>query len=207
MRLFMIRHGETQWNKWDKMQGQVNIPLNKTGEKEAGKLAEILQNKKFDAIYSSPLNRSKETAEIVFGNNADIILEPLIMEMAFGIYEGFYYGDLDIDESHDLYDYFYDRANYVPLKGGESVQQVANRAKKFLENMIVQHQDETVVAFSHGAFIHCAISVVRNLVPPQQGLIRSISNCSVTVFNDNNSGQFEIEQEAIDVIRGETLIL
>ncbi|MGB4610852.1 MAG: histidine phosphatase family protein [Saccharofermentanales bacterium] len=206
MRLFMVRHGETQWNKLHKIQGQVNIPLNETGEAEAEKLAAILQNKKFDAIYSSPLNRSKDTAEIVFGHEADIILEPLIIEMAFGIYEGFSYADLNIDEDHDLYSYFYDRANYVPVKGGESIQQVADRAKTFLGNMLTQHRDETVIAFSHGALIHYAITVARNLIPPRQELIRSVSNCSVTVFNDD-SGQLAVEQEAIDVIRGEKLIL
>ncbi|HHT25072.1 MAG TPA: histidine phosphatase family protein [Clostridiaceae bacterium] len=206
MRLFMIRHGETQWNKWHKLQGQVNIPLNETGETEARKLAEILQNKKFDAIYSSPLNRCRETAKIVFGHDADIILEPLIMEMAFGIYEGFAYEDTDIDESHDLYNYFYDLGNYVPPKGGESVRQVAYRAKTFLDKMLIQHENETVIAFSHGALIYNTISVVRNLILTRRDLIKSIKNCSVTVFN-NNSGQLSIEQEAIDVIGGETLIL
>ncbi|NLM19738.1 MAG: histidine phosphatase family protein [Clostridiaceae bacterium] len=204
MRLFMIRHGETQWNKWHRMQGQVNIPLNETGEAEAQKLAKILQHKKFDAVYTSPLNRSRETAEIVFGNNVDIILEPLIMEIAFGIYEGYSYNNLDIDESHDLYNYFYDWENYVPLKGGESIQQVMERAKRFFENMLIQHEDETVIAFSHGVLINCAISIIRNLTFPPQRF--RINNCSVTVFN-NNSGQLILEQEAIDVIGGEVLVL
>lgn len=206
MRLFLVRHGETQWNKWHKLQGQVNIPLNETGEAEAQKLTDILKNKRFDAIYTSPLNRSRETAEIVFGNGVDIILEPLIVEIAFGIYEGFSYDNLDIDESHDLYNYFYDWANYVPQKGGESIKQVVERAKYFLDNMLIQHEDETVIAFSHGAFICCAISIVRNLTLSKQDLIRPIKNCSVTVFN-SNSGKFIIEQEAVDVIGGETLIL
>ncbi|HHU52709.1 MAG TPA: histidine phosphatase family protein [Clostridiaceae bacterium] len=206
MRLFLIRHGETQWNKWQKIQGQVNIPLNETGEAEARKLSEILRNKKFDVIYTSPLNRSKDTAGIVFGHDAVIIIEPLIIEMAFGIYEGFNYGNLDIDKNHDLYTYFYDRKNYVPPKGGESIQQVTDRAKAFLNKMLNQHRNETVIAFSHGAFINCAISVVLDLIPLQEKLIRPIKNCSVTVLN-NKSGQLEVEQEAVDVIRGEILIL
>ena len=206
MRLYLVRHGETEWNRWDKLQGQVNIPLNENGERQAEKLAKVLAGQQFDTIYSSPLSRCVSTAEIVCGKDANIELNPIIVEMAFGIYEGFNFGDMTIDESHDLFTYFYDRINYEPPAGAESIEDVVERAKIFLNEMLGKHQNEKVIAFTHGAFLRCAIAFSRGLSIAEEKLIRPIHNCSVTVMK-NVDDKIVLEQEAVDVIHGEKLKL
>ena len=68
MRLYMVRHGETDWNKAKKVQGRAYIPLNAYGRQLAEKTAEGLKDVPFDRIYTSPLIRAKKTAEIIRGD-------------------------------------------------------------------------------------------------------------------------------------------
>ena len=77
MKLYMVRHGETDWNKAKKVQGRADIPLNAYGRELAEKTAEGLRGIPFDLAYTSPLSRAKETAQIVLqGRKTPLIEEP-----------------------------------------------------------------------------------------------------------------------------------
>ena len=92
MRLYMVRHGETDWNKAKKVQGRADIPLNAYGRELSEKTAEGLRGISFDLAYTSPLSRAKETAQIVLqGRKIPLIEEPQIQEICFGDYEGIVY--------------------------------------------------------------------------------------------------------------------
>ena len=65
MKLYLIRHGQTLWNQEGKIQGKTDIPLNDEGRKQAGLLAEAMENRPVGAVYSSPLKRAFETASCV----------------------------------------------------------------------------------------------------------------------------------------------
>ena len=89
MKLYLVRHGETDWNKQKRIQGQVDIPLNAFGRSLAKKTAEGLKSIPFDVCYSSPLGRAEETARLILNErDVPIITDNRIMEMAFGEYEG-----------------------------------------------------------------------------------------------------------------------
>ena len=89
MKLYLVRHGETDWNKVKKIQGQVDIPLNQFGKRLAEETAEGLRDIPFDLCISSPLSRAHETARIIlYGKDIPIIKDARIEEMAFGEYEG-----------------------------------------------------------------------------------------------------------------------
>ena len=89
MKLYLVRHGETDWNKVKKIQGQVDIPLNQFGKHLAEETAEGLHDIPFDLCISSPLSRAYETARIILeGRDVPIITDARIGEMAFGEYEG-----------------------------------------------------------------------------------------------------------------------
>ena len=89
MKLYLVRHGETDWNKVKKIQGQVDIPLNQFGKHLAEETAEGLHDIPFDLCISSPLSRAYETARIILeGRDVPIITDARIEEMAFGEYEG-----------------------------------------------------------------------------------------------------------------------
>src|SRR5512136_1895223 len=87
--IYLVRHGQTAWNKSETFRGRVDVPLNETGLKEAELAAEYFRGKMVDAIYTSPISRAMQTAERI----ADVLglrvsQHPGITDMSFGIWEG-----------------------------------------------------------------------------------------------------------------------
>ncbi len=88
MKIWVTRHGQTDLNAQKRMQGRSDIPLNDRGRAQARTARELIGNVKFDAIYSSPLSRAVETAQIIGDvDRSDIILDERIIEADFGKYE------------------------------------------------------------------------------------------------------------------------
>lgn len=86
---YFLRHGETDWNKEQKVMGQCDIPLNKTGVIQANNVAQKIKSLKINTIVSSPLKRARETAEIIKDRiNKPIVIEKNLQECAWGIMEG-----------------------------------------------------------------------------------------------------------------------
>ena len=89
MILYMIRHGETDFNRQRRIQGQSDIPLNAWGRELARRTGKGLEDVRFDLVVTSPLIRAKETAQLIVGEKSiPFIEEPRIQEIAFGEYEG-----------------------------------------------------------------------------------------------------------------------
>lgn len=89
MKLYIIRHGETDWNVKRRFQGRADIPLNEEGRRLARITSEALKETAFTKIYTSPLKRAYETAMIIKGDrDIPVIEEPRIIEIGFGEYEG-----------------------------------------------------------------------------------------------------------------------
>src|SRR5665647_2476119 len=87
--IYLIRHGQTQWNVEGRLQGHTDIPLNEEGEKRALKLKEKLEGIKFSAFFSSDLSRANKTAEIVTGlQKMEIVKTPDLRERSMGKWEG-----------------------------------------------------------------------------------------------------------------------
>ena len=92
MDIYLIRHGETDWNRMKKLQGTTDIPLNAYGIELAEKTAEGLKDVPFDRIYTSPLIRARKTAEIIRRDRPiEIIETDGLKEISFGDYEGLCY--------------------------------------------------------------------------------------------------------------------
>ena len=89
MKLYIIRHGETSWNKLKKMQGQKDIMLNQEGIRLAEITGQKMKDIPIDLVISSPLLRAKQTAELVMaGRELPMITDKRIAEMSFGVWEG-----------------------------------------------------------------------------------------------------------------------
>ena len=91
MRLYIIRHGVTEWNELKKVQGAADIPLAPEGMRLAEKTGEALRDVPFDICFTSPLHRAVETARLVLGKRADrvpVIPDRRIQEIDFGVVEG-----------------------------------------------------------------------------------------------------------------------
>lgn len=145
--IFLIRHGQTDWNLAGKIQGHSDIPLNATGKEQAKKVAGYLKKKQvsLNALYSSDLQRAHQTAQEIAELFAlEIILTQDLREGHFGKFEG-----LTKQERHDLYGPLKDEE--LPEKvGAEPREQVVARVMNFLKYIAQNRTGNKVAVVTHG---------------------------------------------------------
>lgn len=164
MELYIVRHGQTDWNKAKKMQGRVDMPLNDEGIAQARQVAEALKGMDFDAVYASPLIRARDTAAIIAGHN-DIIIDERVYEIDLGGLEGLVYADLKEEETglaRKVQAFFMNPDEYTPTEGGESYESLLLRTRDFLEYLPKHHPGERVLLVSHATSIHAMVANMRN---------------------------------------------
>ncbi len=143
MKVYIIRHGETEWNYLKVMQGSVDIPLNEKGKEQAAKLHELLNDKHFDLIISSPLLRAKETAEIVNEKfKKEVIIDDRLAERNYGEFEGVKKADFD-------YFGFWDYNLNSKYEKAENIKSFYNRVVSFLEELKTEYSDKTILLSTH----------------------------------------------------------
>jgi probable phosphoglycerate mutase len=140
LRLYLARHGQTDWNLEGRLQGNVDIPLNATGRRQAMQLARRLAGIHLDGVYSSELRRSRETAEIVRGSASVTPLTGL-NERRLGAFEGHPSSDAYERRSRDLDD---------TLDGGESLSQFFGRIQTALNSILERHLAGAILIVGHG---------------------------------------------------------
>lgn len=161
--LLLVRHGQTPWNVLGKIQGCTNIDLEETGRLQAQLLSNKL-NGRFSAIYSSPLNRAFETAQILAAaSSLQVQAEEGLREINFGLWEGLTFKEVDANYPEAYAKWQTDEFE-APLCGGDgSLKNCAIRSKECLLNLVQKHPNETIVAVSHGGLIKTAIIGLFNL--------------------------------------------
>ena len=150
MRLYLTRHGQTDWNVQHKVQGQTDIPLNETGIRQAHELADTLEGKPIDLALVSPLLRARETCEIVCGQlQIPFRVCGELTEQNFGIFEG-------VSTRDPVYQT--EKAKYFTrFPEGESFLDVTARIYPFLRRIAAEYADENVLIIVHngiGRVIH-----------------------------------------------------
>lgn len=151
--IYLIRHGETDWNAKRKIQGQTDIPLNSNGKQQAEEAANEIVNLKIDRIISSDLSRAKETAEIINKKiGVKITLDKRLREENFGDYEGRIIEEITDEEWNVL--------NETPEKiHGESRNQLYERAKSFISQI---KEDENILVVTHGGLLRMILYYSQN---------------------------------------------
>ena len=152
--VILIRHGETEWNVLHRFQGLSDIPLNDTGRQQAGFAKNGLQNITLDAIYTSPLQRAVETAEIIRGDRR-IPVYPTdgLQEMGVGEWEGLLVSEID-EKYPGWYDVWRTAPTKVRLKGGEPFTETQKRAWKTFWEIVKKHEGKTVLIVSHNGALN-----------------------------------------------------
>lgn len=180
MELYLVRHGETDWNLAHKYYGITDIPLNNTGICQAKEVGEILNNIEFDVIYTSPLIRAIDTCNYIAEQNKSttmdlkVKIEPKLMEQNLGYFEGYTYKELQtiFPKELKLWDMDYRSAPH----GGECFQVFYERIKKFcleelqLYYLKVKHQmnmeslkkldKRRVLVVSHMSVLRCMMVIL-----------------------------------------------
>ena len=159
-RVYLVRHGQTAWNVGEIFRGRADIPLDETGKHEAHLAGETLKDETLQAVYSSPLSRSMETADNI-AKFHDISVTPLdaIVDISYGEWEGL--GNQEVQQKYpELHALWLSEPHKVIFPGGESLDEVRSRTMAALENLLVKHQDENFVLVAHrvpNKVICCAV--------------------------------------------------
>ncbi|MCX7962042.1 MAG: histidine phosphatase family protein [Burkholderiales bacterium] len=179
-RLVIVRHGETAWNAQRRVQGQIDVPLNETGRRQAEALAAALAGERLAAIWSSDLARARETAAAAAARlGLPVRLEPALRERHYGIFETLTYAEAKARYPED-YARFERREPDYDFRTGESLRAFYERAVGCVRSIAALHAGESVLVFTHGGVLDkvyrfvtgMAITAPRDFAIPNCGINR-----------------------------------
>ncbi len=175
MKVYFVRHGETEWNREGRWQGSYDIGLSEDGKKQALEASFRLENKHIDAIYSSDLKRAYETAEFISKKtgNRNIIKDTRLRERRLGKIEG--KTSLEVSEllsmNIDLMDII---GKDLPVDGMEPLESQFQRARQFINDLRTSDHNVAVVV-SHGV----TIGIMLEIITGEDFRKRKIGNCEI----------------------------
>jgi probable phosphoglycerate mutase len=159
MRLIIIRHGESEWNRIGRYQGQADAPLSELGLRQAEALAGRLRNERLDAIFTSPLQRAARTAAAVarFHPHVPPASEPALLEIDHGEWQG-----LMVDEVKGRYGAGLLEWRMHPTRaqmpGGESFSNILKRVLDFKERLLIEYSEKNVLVSTHDVVVKILVA-------------------------------------------------
>ena len=193
MFIYLVRHGETDWNRQRRIQGSSDIPLNSTGRAQAKTTGELLASRTWNGIFASPLSRAMETARIIA---SEIGLEapgtlPAVVERNYGDAEGRTASEVDALYPGD-----------AEVPGRESREAVIERALPALVQLAEDNHGKSIIVVAHGgviASILAAVAPERPRTPIVNGSVHSFRQDDGTLRLINFDDPIEAESETIGV--------
>src|ERR687885_725203 len=159
MRLILVRHGESEWNRIGRYQGQADAPLSALGLQQADALANRLKREQIDAIYTSPLQRARNTAEAIacYHPHVPFTEDPALYEIHHGVWQGRLAAEV-----RERYSELLEEWRLFPTRcqmpGGESFSNILKRTLNFRERMARLHPGGTVLISTHDVVIKILIA-------------------------------------------------
>lgn len=187
MKLIIVRHGETLWNREMRLQGQKDIPISGKGLHQARMLAKRLSKEKIDVIYTSKLKRAVKTADEIkkFHKNARLIKEKSLNEMSWGIWER-----LKMDYIKKKYRQIHEKREKnkfnFKIPKGESPKMLKIRIKKILNKIIRQNKGRNVLIVGHGGVNRTILGILLKWSNEKILSVR-LNNASITILNIKNN--------------------
>lgn len=186
MELYASRHGETRANTKKRLLGREgDSPLTEKGIEQAKQLGEALKDINFDAVYSSPLNRAVDTAQIAFGNKYEICIDERLAEIGVGLMNGMTYADASqcFPESGMLF--FTDPVSYKPPSNGECLKDMIERISSFIDDIATKNYQKVFI-LTHGYALRVlyACTIDKSISTIAQS--PRYSNCEVAHYTYDN---------------------
>ena len=180
MKIYLVRHGETDWNQAGLLQGQTDIDLNAQGFAQAEEAAERLREVPFEIAFCSPLIRARHTAETILGDRKiSLTTDERLKELNFGPWEG-----VDIRTIKDASSQpFSNPGSYLPPEGAESFAQLYERSSSFVQQVLLPLEGtyETVLVVAHGGVNRSILNPVMN-IPVSDFWHVHMGNCATAVL-------------------------
>ena len=165
--LILLRHGETEWNRELRFQGQVDVPLNATGHAQAQRLAQRLAGEPIDHLVSSDLSRARQTADpfarqVQASRGIGLDVDAALREQAFGRIDGMRVEDIKRDHADVWAGWTQFQSDYV-VPDGESTRQFHTRVMAALWQLVASHPGRTLAVVTHGGVLDMVFRTARGL--------------------------------------------
>lgn len=198
LKLYIVRHGQTEWNVLEKFQGQLNSPLTPEGIEKVKETAKELKDVKFEAGYTSQMGRTIATAEIILENNkyeqektSDQKLKlqklPELNEIHFGEWQGLTFKETFVKYPKEAHNYFYDVKNYNAKNiKGEELKDGLERFLKGLEKIREEQKSGNILIVTHGTVLELFFNHIQNREADDLDERKLIGNGQYKIFTFEN---------------------
>lgn len=186
-KVVFLRHGETEWNVQDRMQGQSNSKLTEVGISQAQAAAGKLASQKYDIIVSSPLSRALETAKILAErlNISEMVTDAYLMERNLGVLQG-----LTVEETKSKFPYLWDSDGKfiadATIPNAESLEEFLHRISMGLEKLQETSRAKSVLVVTHDGVLHALISHIKMIRFADVGKLYKFKHCDPIMLIGRN---------------------
>ena len=170
LKLYIVRHGETEWNVIKRFQGQLNTPLTKKGIKKLKETGKELEDVTFEEVYTSELERTVNSAEIILSENRGYKNKKLklkklaeLNEVYFGVWQGLKYEEVFLKYPEEANNYFYNVKNYKAENvKAENLKDALERFLRGINKILSSHKSGNILIVTHGTVFEMFINHVGN---------------------------------------------
>ena len=192
MKLYILRHGETEWNREDRVQGRMDSPLTEKGLEDIASMAEELSFIPIDICYTSDLPRAKKTAEgLINDRKIQIIEEEALRELPLGPWEGKLFKEVQKDPLSVVY---FETPDQFSLPGLENFHDLYEAMGKFIRKLEKDPKDHVLIV-AHGVSIRALINVLEG-VPVARFWHRPIAKSMGLTIASFEKGKWQVLQRA-----------
>ncbi len=189
--LYILRHGETEWNRRGLLQGQLESPLTKEGIAETEAFRAEITALNPHVVYSSHQRRARQTAEILTGDlHKEIHLHKGLSEMNFGVFQGHDWAYIE-DEMSEIHDQYRRKGPDFVIPEGESHSQFHKRVSSALDEICQKNQGRKILIISHGGSINKMICYAKGMEPSANRFF-STKNLALNIFT-YREGSYSLE--------------
>ena len=185
---YLVRHGETEWNRANRIQGHTDVPLSDKGRNQVSALAPELTGVPISAVYSSDLSRTVETAQILLSSTGLSVQQDRdLREFSYGEWEGLTLSEVQTRDGDAFAQRFNVRDVDFAAPGGESAVQLVGRVRRFYDRVVAAHDGgENVLVAAHGGSVRALALCLLGL--PVEHFWRFRVDCAGLTIIENHAG-------------------